>query len=88
MKPDLSETGRTLRPGLFLNINPGIDLLSRRSDSRQYHRPQGLNDRIRNGNGCGPLGIGTPGFFSLVGQGNESPANKHPSGRPGGPAQW
>ena len=34
----------------------GGDLLSR---GTQYHRPRGLNDRVRDGNGCGPAGMAT-----------------------------
>src|SRR5215208_5582549 len=26
---------------------------------KQYHRPHRLNGRVRNGNGCGPVGMGT-----------------------------
>jgi len=36
--------------------NPGTDLLSR---VKHYHRPVGFNDRVRNGNGWGPDGMGT-----------------------------
>lgn len=37
-------------------IKSGDDLLSRCS---HYHRPQVLNGRVRNGNGCGHLGMVT-----------------------------
>ncbi len=35
-------------------IRPGDDRLSRQ---RHYHRPGGLNGRVRNGNGCGPASM-------------------------------
>ena len=36
--------------------DPGNDLLSR---LQHYHRRRRLNDRVRNGNGCGPPAIVT-----------------------------
>lgn len=38
------------------NKKPGNNLLSPFKD---YHRPQMLNGRVRNGNGCGHLGMVT-----------------------------
>ena len=35
---------------------PGDDLLS---PAKDYHRPRGLNGRVRDGNGCGPPGMVT-----------------------------
>jgi hypothetical protein len=43
-------------------INSGDDLLSRCS---HYHRPQVLNGRVRNGNGCGHLGKVTGSFIGI-----------------------
>ncbi len=44
---------------------PGNDLLSRQ---RHYHRPGGLNGRVRNGNGCGPSGMVTGKLLDSVGR--------------------
>jgi hypothetical protein len=54
----------TFAPGLF--INPGDNLLSRYS---HYHRPQLLNGRVRNGNGCFQLGMVTGKSRGAVGGG-------------------
>ena len=46
--------GRGPRPGAVLVEDSGDDRLSRQ---RHYHGPDGLNGRVRNGNGCGPAGV-------------------------------
>ena len=38
---------------------PGTDLLSQAGRPPSTIGPGGLNDRVRNGNGCGPSGMGT-----------------------------
>ena len=44
-------------------ISPGDDLLSR---WKHYHGPRMLNGRVRNGNGCGHLGMVTGKSHSAV----------------------
>ena len=47
--------GSGLRGALGLGVDgPGDDRLSRQG---HYHGPDGLNGRVRNGNGCGPAGM-------------------------------
>ena len=53
----MAETQRTPSRFPWMGcIKSGDDLLSRCS---HYHRPQVLNGRVRNGNGCGHLGMVT-----------------------------
>src|SRR5271154_7098703 len=45
---------REIRSGRRLLKDPGDNRLSHQ---RHYHRPGGLNGRVRNGNGCGPASM-------------------------------
>jgi hypothetical protein len=62
-----------LRPVLY----PGTDLLS----PYDYHRPQGLNFRVRDGIGCGPLGKGTGNSQPDAGTCRERLRPRHGTGK-------
>src|SRR5262245_30067451 len=55
--PPVRKNGNPLRSeGRRGLVRPGDDLLS---PAKDYHRPRGLNGRVRDGNGCGPPGVVT-----------------------------
>jgi hypothetical protein len=58
-------------------LYPGTDLLS----PYDYHRPQGLNFRVRDGIGCGPLGKGTGNSQPDAGSCRERLRPRHGTGK-------